>query len=202
MGVFITARWWESAMCWSRPSASHRRRSSRRATVSRRDFGSSWATRSSWRWQRLGVGSQPRGQRLRLLRVRAEVDDRTDRTERSRSADATAVQNEGPRHFYPVLLRIDRPQARFDVRTRAMEAEALGHSSHVAVDGHRGDAKGSSKDDRCRLATDAMEAGEAFHIRGHLSTEVFDQPAGHLTKRSRLLVEEARRFDVPLEDAR
>jgi len=83
-----------------------------------------------------------------------------------------------------------------------MEAEALGHASHMAVDGHRRDAKGGSEDDRCRLATDAVEAREAFHVGRHLSTEMLEEPAGHLAKRLRLLVEEASRFDVSLEDAR
>jgi hypothetical protein len=82
-----------------------------------------------------------------------------------------------------------------------VEAKPLGHPSDVAVDGDRGDSKGGSEDDRCRLATDAMEAGEALHIGGDLSTEVLEEPAGHRTKRFRLLVEEACRFDVPLEGA-
>jgi len=82
-----------------------------------------------------------------------------------------------------------------------VQSEALGNASHMAVDGHRRDAKGRSEDDRCRLATDAIEAGEALHIGGHLSAEVLKEPAGHPTKRFRLLVEEPRRFDVPLEGA-
>jgi hypothetical protein len=109
------------------------------------------------------------------------------------------MQNEAPRHLDPVLLRVDRAQARLDVRTRAVDTETLGDAFHVAVDGHRGHPKRRSEDDRCRLATDPVQPSEPVHIGGNLSTELVEKAAGHRAKRFRLLVIETRRLDVPLE---
>src|SRR2546423_2521506 len=161
-----------------------------------REFRSSRATRWFSRSQQLLVGSQRRRQRLRLLRVRAEVADRTDGAERRRSAYATTMENEAPGRLDPVLLRVDHPEARLDVRTRAVQAKPLGHASDVAVDGQRGDSKGRSEDDRCRLATDPMQPGEGVHVGGHLSIELLEEAMGHRAQRLRLLVVEASRLDV------
>ena len=70
----------------------------------------------------------------------------------------------------------------------------------MAVDGHRGNAEGRSKDDRCRLATDAMERGELLHVRWDLAVELVEQPPRHPAQRLGLLVVKARSFDVALED--
>src|SRR5436190_22513315 len=135
MGVFCTARSWESVTSSSKPSVWRRRPSILRATDSQKVFRSSRATHWCSRSQLWLVGSRCRGQRLRLLRVTAQVDDRTDRAERSRPADAATMQNEAPRHLDPVLLRVDRPQARLDVGTRAVDSEPLGDTLHMAVHG-------------------------------------------------------------------
>src|SRR2546430_3806384 len=179
MGVFTTARSSASATCSSKPSVSHRRRWSRPAKDSPRACQSSRATRWSWLSLSLLVGSRRRRQCLRLLRIRAEVDDRTDRAEWSRPAHAATVENEAPRHPDPVLLRVDRPETRLDVRARAVESKPLGDASHMAVDGHRRYPKGRSKDDRCRLATDSMKAREPVHVGRDLATELVEEPACH-----------------------
>ena len=111
------------------------------------------------------------------------------------------MENEAPRELDPVLLRIDRSEARLDVRTRSIEPKALGHASDVAVDGHRRHPKGRSEDDRCRLATHSMQPREPIHVRRHLATELLEKAAGHPAKRLRLLVVEPRRLDIPLEDS-
>ena len=72
-----------------------------------------------------------------------------------------------------------------------MDAETLGHASHVAVDGHRRHPEGRSEDDRCRLATDAVQPSEPVHVGGNLSTELLEEPSRHRAKRFRLLVVEA-----------
>jgi hypothetical protein len=84
------------------------------------------------------------------------------------------MKDKAPRRLDPVLLRIDRSEARLDVGARSVEAKPLGHASDVAVDGDRGDSKGGSQDDRCRLATDPMEPGEAVHVGGHLAAELVE----------------------------
>src|SRR6266550_6740410 len=201
MGVFTTARSSASATCSSKPSVSHRRHWSHPAKDSPRVCQSSRATRWSWLSLSLLVGSQRRRQGLRLLRIRAEVDDRTDRAEWSRPADAATVENEAPRHPDPVLLRVDRPEARLDVRTRTVDSEPLCDALHMAVDRHRGYPKRRSKDDRCRLATDSTQPREPVHVGRDLSTELVEEPARHRAKPFRLQVEEAGRFDVSLEDA-
>src|SRR5204863_9804330 len=147
----------------SKRSVSLQRPSTLRARDSQKACRSSRATYWCSRSQLWLGGSQRRGQRLRLLRVRAQVDDRTDRAERSRPADAATVQNEAPRHLDPVLLRIDSPQARLDVGTRAVDSKPLGDALYMAVDGDRRHPKRRSKDDRCRLATDSAEPREALH---------------------------------------
>jgi hypothetical protein len=89
------------------------------------------------------------------------------------------VQNEAPRHLDPVLLRVDRLEARFDVWTRAVDPEPLGHPSDMAVHRHRWDPKRRSKDDRCRLATDSMEPREPLHVGWNLSAELVEEAARH-----------------------
>src|SRR5438067_959904 len=201
MGAFCTARSWEWATSSSKRSVSLQRPSTLRARDSQKACRSSRATYWCSRSQLWLGGSQRRGQRLRLLRVRAQVDDRTDRAERSRPADAATVQNEAPRHLDPVLLRVDRPKARLDVGTGAVDAQALGDALDVAVDRHCGYPKRRSKDDRCRLATDSVEPRKPIHVGWDLSTKLVKEPARHRAKPFRLEVEEAGGLDVPLEDA-
>ena len=89
------------------------------------------------------------------------------------------MKNEAPRRFDPVLFRIDRPEARLDVGARSVEPKPLRDAGDVAVDRHRGDSKGRSEDDRCRLATNSMQPREAVHVRRDLSRELLEEASGH-----------------------
>src|SRR5439155_26871493 len=107
------------------------------------------------------VGS--RGRILRLLRVRAQRVDRALVALRPRLTNAPAVQHETPCRLHPVLAREDRAQVHLRRvlllgPASDLETEPVRHAVDVAVDGDRGDAEGVPKDDRCRLATDTVEA--------------------------------------------
>ena len=110
------------------------------------------------------------------------------------------MENEAPRRLDPVLLRVDRSKARLDVGSGAVDPETFGDTLHMPVNGDSRYPKCRSEDDRCRLATDAVEPSEPVHVRRHLPAELVEEPAGHPAKPLRFQVEEASRFDVPLQD--